>query len=116
MSVHGPSAFPFAYSSGAAKPGVYAFGVNSDQNGEPGRVVSSAVLDIPKAFEDVAKSVQAHAFKGKTIAGDLKSGDVKVVDNPKFASLFTAAQTAKMAAARQGLIDGKIVLPGAPKL
>ncbi|HEX5323734.1 MAG TPA: BMP family protein [Capsulimonadaceae bacterium] len=94
----------------ASKPGVYTFGVNANQNDQAPNVLSSAILDIPKAFTDVAKSVQNGTFKGEPLYLGMKEGDVLVVDNPKFASLYTPAQKAQIQKAEQDIISGKIDL------
>jgi basic membrane lipoprotein Med (substrate-binding protein (PBP1-ABC) superfamily) len=100
------------FQAAAAKPNVYAFGVNSNQNNEPGNVVSSAILDIPKAFVDVAKSAKDGSFKGEQLHLGMKSGDVRVEDNPRFAKLFTAAQQAQIKQAIADIDAGKIKLGG----
>jgi basic membrane protein A and related proteins len=92
----------------AEKPGVYAFGVNADQNDESSNILSSAFLDIPKAFDDVAKSVKAGTFVGQTMSLGMKQNDVIVIDNPKFATLYTASQKAKIQQAEQDIISGKL--------
>lgn len=98
------------FQAAAARPDVYAFGVNSNQNDEPGNVVSSAVLNIPKAFEDIARSVQDGSFKGQILRLGMKSGDVVVVDNPRLKKLFTAADQARIKQASTDLESGKIKL------
>jgi basic membrane lipoprotein Med (substrate-binding protein (PBP1-ABC) superfamily) len=96
------------FESTAAKPGVYAFGVNSNQNDESPNIISSAFLDIPKAFDDVAKSVKDGDFKGQTLNLGMKDSDVTVIDNPKFASLYTPDQSAKIKQAEADIISGKL--------
>jgi basic membrane lipoprotein Med (substrate-binding protein (PBP1-ABC) superfamily) len=98
------------FQAAASKPNVYAFGVNSNQNDQADNIVSSAVLDIPKAFVDITKSVQAGSFKGSVLRLGMASGDVTVVDNPKLASLFTPDQVAKIKQASTDLEAGKIKL------
>jgi len=94
----------------ANKPGVYTFGVNANQNDQAPNVLSSAILDIPKAFTDVAKSVKDGTFKGQPLYLGMKEGDVQVIDNPKFASLYSPAQKAQIQKAEQDIISGKIDL------
>jgi basic membrane protein A len=96
------------FESTAAKPGVYAFGVNSNQNDESPNILSSTFLDIPKAFEDVARSVQSGTFVGETLNLGTKEHDVYVIDNPKFAGLYTALQTAKLHQAALDIASGKL--------
>jgi basic membrane lipoprotein Med (substrate-binding protein (PBP1-ABC) superfamily) len=96
----------------ANKPGVYTFGANSDQNAMAPNVFSSFILDVPKAFDDLAKQVKAGTAQGAPLTLGLKSGDVRVLDNPKFASVLTAAQKAQIAKAIQDIEDGKIKVTG----
>ncbi len=96
------------FQAAAAKPNVYAFGANSNQNNEPGNVVSSAVLDIPKAFVDVAKSAKDGTFKGEQQHLGMKSGDVRVEDNPKFVKLLTPGQVDQIKKATEAIEAGKI--------
>ena len=96
----------------ANKPGVYTFGVNADQNAQAANVLSSAVSDIPQAFETVAKSVQNHTFNGKPVVLGLKSGAVRLVDNPKLAAAIPAAGKAKVAQAEQQIAAGTLKVTG----
>ncbi|MBV9848055.1 MAG: BMP family protein [Armatimonadetes bacterium] len=94
------------------KPGVYTFGVNADENGKAGNVLSSALLDIPKAFDEIAKSVKDGSFKGQPLALGLKSGDVRLVDNPKLASVIPAAGRARVQQAEQQIAAGTLKVTG----
>lgn len=96
------------FQSSASKPGVYAFGVNSNQNDESPNILSSAFLDVPKAFDDVAKSVKSGTFKGQTLNLGMKDNDVTVIDNPKFTSLYKPAQIQAIKQAEADIITGKI--------
>ncbi len=98
------------FDTAGIKPGVYTFGVNADQNNLAPNVFSSAVLDIPKAFADIAAQVKAKTFKGGPVSLGMKDGDVTLVDNPKFASVLTADQKAKIKAAEDDIVAGKIKL------
>lgn len=98
------------FESAGAKPGVYTFGVNANQNAMASNVFSSAVLDIPKAFTDIATEVKNKTFKGGPLRLGMEAGDVTLVDNPKFAGVLTADQKAKIAAAKADVIAGKISL------
>jgi len=93
-----------------AKSGVYTFGVNANENAKAPNVFSSAVLDIPKAFADIAAEVKNKTFKGGPVSIGMQTGDVALVDNPKFAAALTADQKAKIEAARNDIIAGKIKL------
>jgi basic membrane protein A len=98
------------FQAAAAKPGVYSFGVNSNQNEQAPNIISSAYLDIPHAFESIAKSVQAGTFKGQELYYGIKEGDVTLIDNPKLSGLLTPAQKAKIQQAQSDIESGKINL------
>lgn len=100
------------FSAAANKPGVYTFGANSDQNAMAPNVFSSFVLNVPKAFEELAKQVKAGTAQGAPLVLGLKSGDVSLLDNPKFSSVLTAAQKAQIAQATQDIESGKIKVTG----
>lgn len=107
---HNCDAAAAGFFQAANKPGVYTFGVNSNQNDLAPNVLSSDILDIPHAFTQIAKSVKDGTFKGQPLYLGMKEGDVQVVDNPKFASLYTPAQKAKIQKAEQDIESGKIDL------
>ena len=88
--------------------GVYTFGVNADENAKAPNVLSSVFLDIPKAFEDIAKSVKDGSFKGQVLSLGLKDNDVRLIDNPKLTSVIPASGKAKIAQAGKDIADGKI--------
>ena len=98
------------FQAAAAHPGVYSFGVNSDQNNLAPNIVSSAFLDIPNAFDSIAKSVQAGTFKGQPLYLGIKEGDIRLIDNPKLSNLLTAAQKARILQAQADIESGKIDL------
>lgn len=91
-------------------PGVYTFGVNADENGKAPNVLSSVFLDVPKAFEDIAKSVKDGTFNGQVISLGLKDGDVRLIDNPKLSSVIPAAGKARIKQAATDIESGKIVV------
>jgi len=96
------------FDSAGAKPNTYTFGANSDQNSQAPNVFSSFILDVPKAFDDLAKQVKGGTYKGEILKIGLKDGDVRLLDNPKFASVLTADQKAKIAQATQDIEAGKL--------
>jgi basic membrane lipoprotein Med (substrate-binding protein (PBP1-ABC) superfamily) len=98
------------FQAASAKPGVYSFGVNADQNDQAPNIVSSAFLDISNAFDSIAKTAKDGTFKGEPLYLGIKEGDVKLIDNPKLTSLLTPAQHAKIQAAQADIISGKINL------
>lgn len=91
-------------------PGVYTFGVNADENGKAPNVLSSVFLDVPKAFEDIAKSVKDGTFKGQVLSLGLKDNDVRLIDNPKLANVIPAAGKARIQQAAKDIESGKIVV------
>jgi basic membrane protein A len=90
------------------KPGVYTFGVNADENKKASNVLSSAFLDIPKAFDDIAKSVKDGTFQGKPLMLGLKQGDVRLIDNPALANVIPASGKAKIQQAEQQISAGNL--------
>jgi len=54
--------------------------------------------------------VKNKTFKGGPVSIGMQTGDVALVDNPKFAAALTADQKAKIEAARNDIIAGKIKL------
>jgi basic membrane lipoprotein Med (substrate-binding protein (PBP1-ABC) superfamily) len=98
------------FQAATAKPGVYTFGVNSDQNDQAPNIVSSAVLDIPHAFASIAKSVQDGSFKGQQLYFGIKEGDIKLIDNPKLPELLSDAEKARIRQAEADIESGKLDL------
>jgi len=107
---HNCDAASAGFFQGANAPGVYTFGVNSTQNDQAPNVLSSVNSDIPKTFLYVAQMVKDGKFNGQPIVVGMKQGGLTVVDNPKFASLYTADQKAKLKQAVADIISGKIKL------
>ena len=72
--------------------GVYVIGSNADQNGvAPDVTLGSVVIDLPRAFLDVAKAVKDSSFQARVVTFDAKSDVVKLVLNPTMASVITPA-------------------------
>jgi basic membrane lipoprotein Med (substrate-binding protein (PBP1-ABC) superfamily) len=95
--------------------GVYVFGANADQsNLEPGRVLGSAVIDLPHAFLLVASEVKSGRFVPRVEAFGLKSGVVKYVPNPRLASLIPPSLRARMGAAADSIAAGTLVAAPRP--
>ena len=90
------------------KPGVYTFGVNADENKKASNVLSSAFLDIPKAFVDIARSVKAGTFRGKPLVLGLKQGDVRLIDNPVLANIIPASGKAEIQQAERQIAAGSL--------
>lgn len=96
------------FDAAGARPGVYTFGVNADENAKAPNVLSSVFLDIPKAFDDIAKSVKNGTFKGRVLSLGLKDRDVRLIDNPKLAGVIPATGRARVKRAAQDIADGRI--------
>jgi basic membrane protein A len=96
------------FQTAGSLPNVYTFGVNADENSKAPNVLSSVFLDIPKAFDDIAKSVKDGTFKGQKLWLGMKANDVRLIDNPKLANVIPAAGKAKVQQAAQDIISGKI--------
>jgi basic membrane lipoprotein Med (substrate-binding protein (PBP1-ABC) superfamily) len=91
---------------------VWAFGSNKDQAPVAPRVVlSSAVLDIPKAFVAVARQVKEGTFQARVMELGMKDGIVSVADNPALADRIPADVRARVEAARKGILDGTVSVP-----
>ena len=88
-------------------PGVYVFGANADQSSlAPGRVLGSAVIDLPRAFLLVAREVKAGTFRPKVESFGLQSGVVRYEANPALDSLVPAALKARVKAAADSIAAG----------
>lgn len=65
------------------RQGVYVIGSNSDQNGvAPQVTLGSVVIDLPRAFLEVAREVKAGTFRPRVVTFDAKSQVVRFVVNP----------------------------------
>jgi len=90
-------------------PGVLVFGSNRDQNEVvPDKVLASAVIEIPKAFVEIAQAVQNGTFEPKFYLLDLKSGDVAVHWNPKLKDKVPPALMQKIEAAAAKIKSGEL--------
>lgn len=94
------------------KPGVYTFGVNSDQNHKAPDVLSSVYLDFPKAYTDICRAVKAGTFKVQPMLLGMKEGDVRLIDNPKLANVIPPAGKAKVRQAAQQIAAGTLKVAG----
>jgi basic membrane protein A len=102
------------FQAAGLKPGVYTFGVNADENAKAPNVLSSVFLDVPKAFTDIAATVKSGTFHGQALSLGLKENDVRLVDNPKLASVISPDGKAKVRSASQDIVNGKISVIGPP--
>ena len=91
-------------------PGVYVFGANGDQSAlAPQRVLGSAVIDLPRAFLQVARAVVADTLTFTVHNFGLASGVVRYEPNPTTAPLVPDSLMRRVRAAadsiRAGMLD-----------
>ncbi|MGH7703093.1 MAG: BMP family protein [Gemmatimonadales bacterium] len=86
-------------------PGVYIFGANADQSAlAPDRVLGSAVIDLPRAFVEVARQVQSHTFVPRVESFGLKSGVVRYEANPALTERLPPALQTRLRAAEDSIV------------
>ena len=95
----------------AAERGVYAFGANKDQNALSPAVLSSAVIDLPRAFVETARTVKAGAFKGAPVRYGLESGVISYVWNPALLGRVPQPVVDEVERTRRRIVAGEIVVP-----
>ncbi len=84
------------------------FGTNSDQNGvAPDVVLASVVIDLPHAFLQVAREVQAGAFRPRVITLGARDDVVRLVLNPALASRIPAPTRAAVDSVQRLILEGK---------
>jgi basic membrane lipoprotein Med (substrate-binding protein (PBP1-ABC) superfamily) len=91
---------------------ILAFGTNKDQNAlAPDVIVASAVIDIPKAFLEVAQEVRDGKFRPRSIRFGIRDGVISFVWNPRRVSTLPEGLAAAIDAARAGILSGAVVVP-----
>ena len=91
---------------------ILAFGTNKDQNGlAPDVIVASAVIDIPRAFLEVAQEVRDRKFRPRSIRFGIRDGVISFVWNPRMVSALPEGLAAAIDEARAGIVSGAIVVP-----
>lgn len=92
--------------------GVYAFGANSDQNGnESGVVLASAVIVAKPAYLALAREVKEGKYQGRI---DLKGMDIGAIDfilNPALMDKIPAEVVEKVEEAKAAIKSGELVVP-----
>ena len=89
-----------------------AFGTNKDQNAvAPDAVVASAVIDMSRAFLAVARDVAARRFRGRQLRLGMRDGVVRLVLNPRLVDRLSPEVRARLEAARNGIVTGRIQVP-----
>jgi basic membrane protein A and related proteins len=90
--IHDADAAGLGVFQAASQAHVYAFGAIRNQNAiAPDVVLASAVNSTPEAFLRIATEVKDHRFHPGMIEFGMKDGMVRVVINPRLASLIPAA-------------------------
>lgn len=93
---------------------VFAFGANKNQNDVAAQVIlASAVIDIPGAFVRVAEEVRDGRFVAQVEKMGMKDGVVRLEFNPRLAARIPAAARARIEAAREEIVAGRLRVPTA---
>jgi basic membrane lipoprotein Med (substrate-binding protein (PBP1-ABC) superfamily) len=93
---------------------VWAFGANKNQNDiAPDVILTSAVIDIPRAFVTVAKEVKDGTFVARIEKLGMRDGVVSLVYNPALVGRIPVEAKARVDAAHQGILAGTLVVPSA---
>ena len=88
---------------------VLVFGSNRNQNGlAPTICVASAVIEMPHAFEQVAKSVQNKTFKAQDIELNIPNDNISVEWNAALKAKVPAATMKKIDDAEKQIKAGKL--------
>lgn len=92
--------------------GVFAFGANLDQNGDPsGVVLASAVIRARPAFVEQAKRVRDGTFRGEVTLQGMEDGSVDFVINPALADRIPAEVRRRVEETKAKILSGEIVVP-----
>jgi basic membrane lipoprotein Med (substrate-binding protein (PBP1-ABC) superfamily) len=93
---------------------VLAFGANKNQNDiAPDVVLASAAIDIPRGFLTVARQVKDHTFVAKIEKMGMKDGVISLQYNAALAGRIPPEVKAKVDAAQQAILAGRLVPPTA---
>jgi basic membrane lipoprotein Med (substrate-binding protein (PBP1-ABC) superfamily) len=91
---------------------VFAFGANKNQNEvAPNVVLASAVIDIPRAFLNVAREVKEGRFTARIERMGMRDGVVTLEINPALRDRIPAADLARIEAARERIMSGELSVP-----
>ncbi len=92
--------------------GVYAFGSNKDQTSvAPDVILANAVIDIPRAFLLVARSVKEGTFQAQTKHLGIKEGVCYLTYNPRMKSRIPPEVLAKIEKAQKEIVEGRLKVP-----
>jgi basic membrane lipoprotein Med (substrate-binding protein (PBP1-ABC) superfamily) len=93
---------------------VFAFGSNKNQNDiAPDVVIASAVIDVPRAFVEVAKQVKEGTFKGEIERFGIDDGVVSLVYNPRLEAQIPAEVKQLVADTQAAILNGQLQVPTA---
>lgn len=109
MILHNADAAGVGVFQAARNGHALAFGTNKDQAPvAPDTVLASAVIDMPKAFVQVAREVKEGSFRGRVIEEGFATGCVDFVWNPRLADRVPDEVRARVEAARADIAAGRI--------
>ena len=95
--------------AGCVEKNIYAIGVDTDQSPlAPNNVLTSAMKRVDVASQEISKAVKNGTFKGGVYTYDLTSGGVDIAPTQ---TLLPADVIAAVEAAKQDILDGKVVVP-----
>ena len=95
--------------SACADNGIYAIGVDSDQNYlAPETVITSAMKRVDIASQDISLAVLSGEFTGGVHQYDLSNGGVDIAPTT---DLLTEDALAAVEAAKAAILDGSVVVP-----
>jgi basic membrane protein A len=98
----------------AGRP-AWALGMNRDQNDvAPDVILGSAVIRIPEAFLDIARTWQAGELGGRPVYEGAPEGVIDFVLNPALASRVPAELVASIDQARARIRAGELTVPRVP--
>lgn len=87
----------------------WAFGSNSDQNSvAPEAVLASAVLEIPRMFVDICRSVEDRTFEPREFPLTIANGHTSLVYNPQVKSRIPESVLSEVESLRKKIIAGTL--------
>jgi basic membrane lipoprotein Med (substrate-binding protein (PBP1-ABC) superfamily) len=108
---HNANAAALGVFAAATERGVFAFGSNRDQNAVAPSVLASAVIDLPRAFVEAARSVKEGRFDGQPIRYGLSSGVISFVWNPVLLGRVPAPVVDEVERTKERIASGALVVP-----
>lgn len=108
---HNANAAALGVFAAATERGVWAFGTNKDQNALAPSILASAVIDLPRAFVEAARTVKEGRFDGQPIRYGLGSGVISFVWNPALLGRVPAPVVDEVDRTKQRIVSGELVVP-----